>query len=292
MNTIKLHYNKRPSALANLARAFGTFGRGRNGEPPRICVTRATVPPAPEHIQSFHEICETADRDELHLLYPLTHAYPLLMRLLSHRRMPFSMTQVLNTRTVITQTRGIAPTESFSLECVNGPWRAAHKGLELDVTVDLKTGEETCWTSVVTYLIRGAKGAEASLPVTPPRFAPLAEAAVLAQWTLEPKHRVRFAWHCGDSNGIHMAGWYARLFGFERDFAQPIRVVARCVDALPLADLPWPRRLEFHLKGPVYYGRTLSLSGAPDGDQHRFELHINDEPRPCILGAICEAPPR
>lgn len=286
MDAIELHYDKRPSAFANLFRAFATFGRHREGELPRIRVTRAASRPDPGHLRSFHEICQTTDRGELHLVYPLTHAYPLLMRLLSHKRMPFAMTQVLNTRTVITQQRSIDPTERFSVECVNGPWRPASKGLELDVTVDLESGGETAWSSVLTYLVRGAKLDGAEPPVTPPHLEPPAEATPLARWYLAPEHRVRWARLCGDSNGIHIAAWYARLFGFERDFAQPIRIVARCVDELPSADSGWPRRLEVHFKGPVYYGRTLSLSGAREGDRYSFALHIDGEPRPCILGRL------
>ncbi len=284
---IVLRLKRNPSALANLFRAFATYGRSRSHAPPLHEATLLGVAPDPERIAAFNEICDSPRRDTLHILYPFALCYPLAMRVLSSRAMPFSMMQVLNTRNTIAQMRPILADETLSLRCRTTPWRAAAKGCELDLVFDVANSGQRIWRCTATYLIRGASAATAD-PVQPRKgLRPLEAPELLATWRLQARNRVRFARVSGDSNGIHICPWYARRFGFERDFAQPLRVVAQCVDSLPsTAATVWPRRLEFHLKGPVYYGSNLTLRGSETGGQYRFDLHREADTRPCVVGRI------
>lgn len=276
-----------PSPLANLLRGFATFGK-RRGHPPPICeATLLGVVPDPDKLAAYLSICGSPPGPALHTLYPFALCYPLAMRVLASGAMPFSMTQVLNTRNTIVQTRPISRGETLALRCRSTPWRAAPKGCELDLILDATVEAEPVWRCLATYLVRGANAATALAEAPQPRLAPLREYETVAAWRLEPRHRIRFARLSGDSNGIHIWSRYARLFGFTRDFAQPLRVVTRCVDLLPpLVTAAWPRRLEFHLKGPVYYGSNLTMRGAVMGEHYRFDLHREADSRPCVVGQM------
>lgn len=283
---IALRLRRSPSGLANLFRAFFTFGRSRNGAPPIHEATLLGVVPNRERHAAFLSVCGSPQRADLHLLYPFALFYPLAMRVLANRAMPFSMTRVLNTRNTIVQARPIYPSDVLNLRCRSTRWREAPKGRELDLVLDAVSDGERVWSCMATYLVRNAHGDDADPGLPAIRLEPLERAETLASWRLEPRDRVRFAKLSGDSNGIHIWSWYARRFGFERDFAQPLRVVTRCVDLLPPIGAGWPRRLEFHLKGPVYYASNLTLRGAEHGDQYRFDLHREADARPCILGQL------
>jgi len=284
---VTLRLKRSPSGLANLFRAFATFGKRRSHAPPTHEATLLGVEPDPERIAAFLSICESQPRETLHLLYPFALCYPLAMRVLANRAMPFSMARVLNTRNTIVQTRPISARETLSLRCRSTPWSAAPKGYEIDLVLEVASNGERIWRCDATYLVRGASAETADPEKARAPLAPFEEPRTVARWRLEPRDRVRFAKVSGDGNGIHIWSWYARRFGFERDFAQPLRVVTRCVDLLPsMGATDWPRRLEYQLKGPVYYGSNLTLRASAVRDQYRFDLYREADPRPCVVGQL------
>jgi hypothetical protein len=74
--------------------------------------------------------------------------------------------------------------------------------------------------------------------------------------------------------------------GFKRDFAQPIRIVAECVSSLPDVEMQRPLRLDFFLKGPVYYESTLVLKNKKMKGKNRFDLYCKGNTKPCISGEL------
>jgi hypothetical protein len=74
------------------------------------------------------------------------------------------------------------------------------------------------------------------------------------------------------------------MLGFQRDFAQPIRVVAKCVDCLPERNVEKPLRLDFALKGPVYYESNLILRSLTTHNISRFDLYRETNDKPCSCG--------
>jgi hypothetical protein len=210
------------------------------------------------------------------------------MRVLSRREMPFSMFITLNTRNSIVYHREITPNEIVNIDCYNRAPRVVPKGLETDIVSEVRAGDDTVWENTTTYLTRGTYG-EARDAVVAPRLQPIDAAPVIDQWFLPAKDRFRFARVSGDTNGIHYIAPYARSLGFKRDFAQPIRVVARCVSALPDIERLAPARLDFFLKGQVYYQDNLVLKHLKIDSAHRFDLYCGGNPKPCISGILSAA---
>ena len=115
---------------------------------------------------------------------------------------------------------------------------------------------------------------------------PLPDENESTTWHLAPQERFKFARISGDTNGIHFCKPYAKLFGFKRDFAQPIRVIAKCIDALQELDTTGPQYLNFFLKGPVYYGNDLTMKFVKNTNNVRFDLYSENNERPCITGRL------
>jgi len=287
---VNLIFNHRPSALYTLWQAFHSRkSRFSSTEKvPMIRVSRAGLRINKWHLRAFYEICHVKPLLFLHILYPLTLCYPYMMRILCRHEMPFSLFKVLNTRTSIRMFRAIRSDESIDIDCYNAQIRISSKGLEADIIAEVRAGGERVWQGVTTYFLRGKFGRRNRLQ-KPPRLAPIDHALVIKQWYLPAKDRFRFARVSGDSNGLHYGPFYARMQGFKRDFAQPIRIVAECVSSLPSVEAERPLHLDFFLKGPVYYESTLVLKNKRMKDKNRFDLYCEGNTKPCISGELREA---
>jgi hypothetical protein len=285
--TMNLVFNHKPSAIYTLWQAF----RSRKSrfeaaeEMPVIHARRAGLRIEHRHLKAFYEICHVGPLPFLHILYPLTLCYPYMMRILCRREMPFSLFKVLNTRTSITMFRAIRPDEVFDIDCYNAPVRIVSKGLEADIVSEVRVGREKVWQNITTYFLRGRFG-QGEKSYTLPRLAPIADAPVIKEWYLPAKDRFRFARVSGDTNGLHYGAPYARMQGFKRDFAQPIRIVAECVSSLPDLGVERPLHLDFFLKGPVYYESTLVLKHKRKRNSDRFDLYSKGNAKPCISGEL------
>ena len=245
--------------------------------------------------------------DYLHILYPFTLVYPYIMRVMGTQEMPVSMFKTLNTRNSITMHRGIRSDDRLDIDCQNCAPRIVPKGLEIDINSIISSGGETVWENTTTYFYPGKFGpADASYSAS--KLDPIDEAPIIKEWYLPSKDRFRFARISGDSNGIHYGSFYARMMGFKRDFAQPIRVMAKCVSSLPTntsvirswleevvancfeplpaAETTGPMRLDFYLKGPVYYESTLTLKNMRTKSGHRFDLYCSGNNKPVICGIL------
>ncbi len=285
--TINLIFHHKPSAIYTLWQAF----RSRKSrfiseeEVPLIHASRSSLRINERHLKDFYEICHIRPLPSLHILYPFTLCYPYMMRILCRREMPFSLFKVLNTRTSITMFRDIRSDERLDIDCHNAPVRLVPKGLEADIISEVKAGGEKVWQNITTYFLRGRFG-QGEKSHAPLRLAPIVDAPVIKEWYLPAKDRFRFARVSGDTNGLHYGALYARMQGFKRDFAQPIRIVAECVFSLPVVEMGKPLLLDFFLKGPVYYESTLVLKHKRKKNSDRFDLYSKGNVKPCISGEL------
>ena len=72
--------------------------------------------------------------------------------------------------------------------------------------------------------------------------------------------------------------------GFEGAFAQPLRVVSKCLQHLPTNHSEIPVQLKLFYKGPVYYNHMLTMLHSSQEKSLRFDLYSEDDDRPCISG--------
>lgn len=283
-------FTESPSALYTLWKAYQT--RKTIFEPvreyPEIHASRPGFAIDETHVREFQRICGLSKSDSLPILYPFTLVYPYIMRVLCSEEVPVSLFKILNTRNSITLHRRINPDERYDMDCYNATPRIIPKGLEVDIHSSLSSGGNTVWENVTTYFYPGNFGPAEAL-YQPPRLAPLADGEVIKEWYLPAQDRFKFARISGDTNGIHYGKLYAQMMGFKRDFVQPIRVVAQCVASLPPIDPSDPMRLDFYLKGPIYYESTLILKNAHTNKSNRFDLFCRGNEKPVISGILHSA---
>jgi hypothetical protein len=163
--------------------------------------------------------------------------------------------------------------------------RVISKGIEIDVVSEVRTGKEKVWDNVMTYFAGGKYG-ESQIFSVPQKLGAIQNARLINEWHLPAANRFRFARISGDINGIHYSSLYDRMLGFERDSAQPIRVIARCISCLPGLRMDRPLRLDFYLKGPVYYESTLILKNQEILNGNRFNVYRKGNDKPCIEGKL------
>jgi hypothetical protein len=302
-------FDKTPSALYSLWKAFRSRKSIYSPDVtyPIVHSVRKGLIIYESHLKAFYKICDIIQTDVLHILYPFALAYPYIMRVMGSQKMPVSMFKTLNTRNSIVMHRPIRHDERLDIDCYNGAPRIISKGLEMDVNSVVYSGKETVWENITTYFYPGNFGPEKG-SYSAPKLEPIDNAPIIKEWYLPAKDRFKFARISGDSNGIHYGSFYARMMGFKRDFAQPIRVVAKCVSSLPhnngeirgwleevvancfapasTSGMDCPVRLDFYLKGPVYYQSTLILKNIRTAYGNRFDLYCSGNEKPVICGML------
>lgn len=235
------------------------------------------------HLNAFNAACGMAAQAEVSILYPMTWAYPLLLRMLSDRAAPMPLFHALNTKMEITQHRPLSMEDRFDLDLAVTGVRRLDKGLEMDIHVAVRHGADLAWESVMTFYYRGRF--DAPLDAAPPdALARIAEVGTSHEWAIPPKGAFRFGRLCGDTNPLHYGKFYAKAFGFERDFAQPLRVLGQALHRIGPLAAPFPIRLVARLKAPVYYERALKMPVADLGHGRRFDIYCSPNDRPSICG--------
>ncbi len=283
-NEIVLRFHERPNALVNLALALGgIFNRYKIGNPvPKIKAVWENVKIDPCHAKNFEEICGLLPHTEFfHPLYPVTLIFPFIIRILGHKKAPLSVFRTLNTKLQVTSHRRIGVHEPLTIICETGSLRIVPRGLEMDLSSMVQTGHETLWESLHTFYYRGKFGEANASDLNPMELSPIPEAKILASWYLPDGIGFRFGRISGDTNGIHYSRFYAKRFGFKRDFAQPTLVLTRSLNCFPDLDMS-KFRLVALLKGPVFYRSNVHLKGAFSEEGIRFDIYCEDNPRPSV----------
>jgi hypothetical protein len=281
---IILHFHRRPNALLSIALALYGISTDfkRSDRVPKIRAVWEDVKIDPDHLKDFGEICGLPSHGQfLYPLYPLALIYPLVLRVLGHRKAPLSVFRMLNTKLQVTSHRRIGVHEPLRVICETRALRIVPKGLELDLISAFQADHETVWESLQTFYYRGKFGEGHSSHFDEPELPPISEPKIVASWYLLDGIGLRFARISGDANGIHYSSLYARLYGFKRDFAQPLLILSKSLSCFSDFD-PSRFRLLALFKGPVYYESNVSIKGISSGEGIRFDIYCEDNPRPSL----------
>jgi hypothetical protein len=279
-----LPIHRRPGALANIALAVcgisTTFTPG-NGAP-KIQIVWDDMEVNSAHLKDFGKICGLSPPTEvLYPLYPLTLAFPLIMRILGHKKAPLSVFRTLNTKLQVVSHREIGVHEKLRLVCETGALRIVAKGLEMDISSTVQAGNEIVWESLHTFYYRGQFGKPDVSGVDHEKLSAISRCNMWASWYLSGGIGLRFAGISGDTNGLHYSNWYARMLGFDKAFAQPILVLTKTLHCLPGPVAP-NFGLQALFRGPIYYSSYVNLKGISDDTGVRFDIFCRPNSRPSV----------
>ena len=230
---------------------------GRGDTMPSDVLTRElTVDPVA--LAKYAHVCGFTLRDELPPTYPHVLAFGLHMDLLAHA--PFSAVGVVHIANRIVRHRPLLLGEALALSVSVSVLRPHRRGRQFDLRSEVRVGDELVWEEVSTNLKRG-DGDESVRD--PWRFE---DPPVTAEWRLPDDLGRRYAGVSGDRNPIHLHGWSAKAFGFERAIAHGMWTKARCLSSLRLPDA---FTTEVRFKKPILLPAKVTF-GEADG---RFAVH-------------------
>jgi len=278
---IRLDYRAKPSLIGFMAQMWRSSpGFADDGRLPAIEARWRGQRCSPRQLADYCGLSGLAAGEPLSILYPHTVSFPMLMAVLSHPAFPLPIWRVLQVRNHLRLHEAIAPGAVLDLTVRTGQSRVLEKGVEMDLHVQAETGSRTVFEGVNTFYARGRFGAaETTAAVSPV----VAAATSTGEWRMADGGGWRYGRLSGDFNPLHMHDGYARRFGYPRAFAHPQRAIGQCLGHLGAAEHA-PLQLETWIKGPVFYGARLGLRTAAQPPQTVFALHVDDDPRPAIVG--------
>lgn len=286
---INMIFTKRPSGFSGVLK--GLWNRGSvkknliKGGMRHISASIAHTRPSLAHIGLFNEICKVKETQWLHPLYPVTYVYPLVVRILGHKKSSFDIFKSLNIRSWIRQRRKIGVHETMSVHCSIKDKRIVKNGIEIDIGGEITITGHIVWECCYTFFYRGRFG-EPSAQVKVESVPDISDSKVICEWFLEKGLGFKFAKLSGDTNGIHYWDSYARMLGFKASFAQPLLVLTRTFETLPVQNMD-SFIMEQRLKGPVYYNNRICVKGDfSKSHEGRFDIYCGENPKPCICCRI------
>ncbi|HPQ44743.1 MAG TPA: hypothetical protein PKZ42_11010 [Syntrophales bacterium] len=286
---IHVQYKKIPSLFFLRVPLYALWGKtkhfnGKESIPP-ISAAMTGLKINRKHLSRFNKICTINNSDEISLIYPITLVFPLFQRILSLKQAPLSMFNVLGKNLKITQYRNFGFEENFDIFCEISSIRIVSKGLELDLSAVIQIAEETVWTATETFFYRGQFG-EPDKNLEKDAFESISDAKILAEWFLPSGNGFGFARISGDGNGIHYSKFYARLFGFERDFAQPFLILGNTLKYLNHSEINGTISLSVAFKGQFYYDKNVTIKGVETNGRNRFDIYSDGNDNPCMSGIL------
>jgi acyl dehydratase len=246
-------------------------------------------PVAANLLRAISGLDQAKSPDRLGLLYPQVTGFRLIMAMLTHPAWPLPIWNALQVRNRIRLYAPFAAGEDCDLELRVSGWRVLPKGVEIDLHADLAQGGTRRWDSTVTFYYRGRYGAEAedgsALGAGPTSPVIPDQGPETDRWRVGGEDRWRYARLTGDYNGLHQWDAYARRMGFPAAFPHPQRVLGQCLARLPEPGSA-PLVLDLWIKGPVFFGRDVTLRHRPAGAGLEFGLWLDGETRPALLGTL------
>jgi hypothetical protein len=238
-----------------------------------------------KHLEEFNNICRIDRKEDVSPIYPLTLIYPLIQRILCRKEAPLSMFRVLNNRIQLLQHQSLRIDDTFDIHCELTGYRIRPKGLEIYISSVLKTAETPVWQNIQTFYYRGKFGTPDE-EYKPPMHDLIPDSEHIKTWFLPEGIGRRFSKISGDTNAIHYSKRWARMFGFERDFAQPLLVLGTSFQSLAHGGIKRALYMDVFLKGQLYYGRDIIIKGIVNKQNSRFDIYCGENPRPSMSGLL------
>jgi len=291
-DSISLEFSQKPSELRYMLGAFRRSpGLSRWRPATRFRASWARHRVEPRKVAELAASAGAPASAGVSILYPHVFGFPLHMAILTHPEFPIPIWRILQIRNRLVQHAPIAMGATIDFDVRVSAQRILARGVEIDLHTAVRSKRRLVWESLVTFYSRGLFGHAETRPAS--AQAPEVASHTVLHWQMPRGGAWRFGQLIGDHNGIHLSGWYARLFGFRRALYHPPVVLGHCLSRIPTPKLEDVRRLDAWLKGPVYRGATVALHVDPDHAARScaFALMMTSETRPSLVGRITSCVP-
>lgn len=278
---IQLHFLTQPSLTPAITRALFLNRRGyRTGSAwPQIEGQLGPVNLVPEILQNYLRVCQLPPSSELPILYPHVLSSRLHMHVLTHRSFPLRLLGAVHLRNKITQHQPMALDSKLLFKVDLLSPIVTSKGIEFDFETKAYKDDLLVWESLTTYYKAGRFG-KVSSENSPVVMSNLEQTQEVAQWYLAKNLGKAYARVCNDYNPIHLSKIMAKLFGFKRDVAHGMGVLATALSKVEKKDSTYPKINEVIFKGPLFLENNVRVvSGEQPG---RYDIYCGKNNRPSI----------
>lgn len=251
-----------PSTATLLAKALvPSLDRGPARIPDDVVLVRG-VDQDLARLADYDRVCgfslgEAVPATWLHVL-----AFGLHIELLSGRGSTIRLTGVVHVSNRMRLHRPVAVTEKLDISMRTTNLRPHKRGALLDLSGEVRVGQELVWEGVSTYLAPGARVDGAPEQIARQESSPTAP---IARWSLPADLGRQYRRVSGDPNPIHTSRVAARAFGFARPIIHGMWTHARLLASLA-PRLPDAYTVEVGFVRPILLPATVGSSWRPEGD--------------------------
>jgi acyl dehydratase len=152
------------------------------------------------------------------------------------------------------------------------PDGVTHRGQELRLQTEVRVGGESIWSETSMLLCRMAEQPRPSGPVIRDFEQPPQENLRTEAFTIASTTGRRYARVSGDFNPIHIADFFARMFGFKRAIAHGMWTLARCAASIGSSAFATPCTMDAAFKLPISFPADVALESWSAREEIGFAL--------------------
>ncbi|MFD1716295.1 MaoC/PaaZ C-terminal domain-containing protein [Georgenia deserti] len=220
----------------------------------------------PTRLAEYQHLVGEPGTDNLPAGFVHVTAFPLAMAIMVREDFPLGVLGMVHVANRVEVRRQLTLDDVLTVRAWATGARTHHRGVTVDLVVEVSAGDELAWRGVSTYLAKGRPPRGLTVAEAAPRSEPARPPSTpTALWRLTPRETSRYADVSGDRNPIHVSRLGARLFGFRRPIAHGMDTAARALAGAPArlrrAPLVWT--VEFGK--PVLLPTTAAYAVGKDG---------------------------
>lgn len=238
----------------------------------------------PDALKRYNDVCQLKPSDEVPLLYPHVMASSLHMQILTHKDFPLKLLGAVHLRNKIVQYQKINVADALTFEVTLKDKFITAKGLEFDFETKAMTGGKVVWESLTTYYKPGRYG-QAQAGTNGFEMPNLENTQSATNWFLKKNLGKAYAKVCNDYNPIHVSKIAAKLFGFKRDVAHGMGVLATAIDRLSGNQKIYPVTNDVIFKGPLFLENEVTVMKNL-ASPARFDIYCGKNNRPSICFSL------
>ena len=212
-----------------------------------------------KELKRYRTVCSIEESTNLPLVFPQIMSSRLMYDLLMSPAMPFGIAGLIHLRHEIAAKEDLPADAEYHFECQTHALRETPRGYEIDVLTKAYRAGREVWQSKAVFLYRCRTVRKSEKKST--EQSPEGEYQKIFAESLAANLGLRYAAVSKDYNPIHLSKWSARLFGFERQIAHGLWLVARAADVYgknkPLHELTIQFRAPIHLPNKINFTQCI-----------------------------------
>jgi len=289
METINLYNFNSTIKMLSLMRKKSDLKNLLSPPPIRIYANHLNVPP--KIFDKYLRLFDLPSSDFLPISYPFILTMPMQIQLFAHPSILINPLGFLHVSNNMTLYKPIPKDEKMEAYCHIDLTRLVKKGLEITVKILINSNSEPIWECHSTYLKFSKKYRDEERNGKKQfSFESYDKYDEEHHWYVSRKDAFSYARVSGDYNLIHLSSIFARIAGLPKPIIHGMWSIGKCLHYLSIDS---SNTLYFYhvFKGPIPLNSSCKLCiKNTQNDAKRFDLFVENNPRPCIQGIISASP--